>query len=150
MKDARLLLPAFLSVVAVSMADARAVAFVSPSDAVHAVTNSIVGMNESSEHFKLSPYYASNLNGPIHELKYHVSSVSDIEASSPSGDRRSGRNRFAANSSFAAVSVGAPVSNAKTAAISGGDAWMMVFVAVGLVAAQLRRKQKSLQHPLAV
>ena len=32
--------------------------------------------------------------------------------------------------------------------LTGADIWMMVGVGAGLVGLQLRRKQKSLQHPL--
>ena len=32
--------------------------------------------------------------------------------------------------------------------VTGADIWMMVGVGAGLVGLQLRRKQKSLQHPL--
>jgi hypothetical protein len=33
--------------------------------------------------------------------------------------------------------------------VTGADIWMMVGVGAGLVGLQLRRKQKSLQHPLS-
>jgi hypothetical protein len=34
--------------------------------------------------------------------------------------------------------------------VSGSDIWMMIGVGAGLVGLQLRRKQKSLQHPLTL
>jgi hypothetical protein len=45
----------------------------------------------------------------------------------------------------AAVTQGAVQDHA-----SGADIWMMIGVGAGLVGLQLRRKQKSLQHPLTL